>query len=62
MAGRTSMLSRYTAGLDCQTARLLEGSRSRGIALGCRATRLMAGQRHDRMAGLADRRLGVARP
>jgi hypothetical protein len=29
---------------------------------GCRATPLMAGQRHDRMAGLGDRRLGVARP
>jgi len=28
----------------------------------CRATPLMAGQRHDRMAGLADSRLGVARP
>ncbi len=28
----------------------------------CRATPLMAGQGHDRMAGLADGRLGVARP
>ena len=27
-----------------------------------RATRLMAGQRHEQMAGLADRRVGEARP
>ena len=32
------------------------------LNVGCRATSLMAGQRHDRMAGLGDRRLGVARP
>jgi hypothetical protein len=53
----TLLLSRF-----CSTRRRRLVENRGAFCPDCRATPLMAGQRHDRMAGLGDRRLGVARP